>query len=956
MFISGGKPIHKDTYVDNCASGESSEQGRLETTDQLSLALSKGGFTLKGFTFSGKDPPSHLSADGESIMVGGLRWFSFEDTFSLNLPDQLNFSRKKRGRKSEKNLGIPLKLTKSDCLSKVAEIFDPLGRVTPITSPMKLDMHELHLQNFDWDDVIPDSFREIWVSHFEMMKELGSVRFKRAVIPEDAIDTRVETIDVGDASETMICIAIYARFRRKSGGYSCQLVFSRSKVVPRDMSVPRAELLAASLNASTGFIVKKAFGDHHQDSLKLTDSQVALHWIGCPRTKLKTWVRNRSIECNRLSNIEDWRYVESKNNIADLGTRKGAKLADVGPESDWINGFEWMRGDEDSFPLKPISEVVLGPSGKCEARKEYIILDSVEDAYFFDHICLPVLHVPNEVGDRYRFSQYLVDPNRFRFRKVVRIMAFVFLFIRNLKKSLGLPCSPRTNDSKLPQILDYQGDRFVCAVISKDGNDSTQKVLVVELPEVDLKSALWYFFEKATAEVKHFLPKSSYERISEDVDGVLFYSGRILPSQEIGGQLSLCDVSFDLSPSTFFVPLIDRLSPVAYSIAEEIHWYHPDVSHLGVESILRQTNAVCYVIGGRQLIKSLKKACARCRVLRKKAVRAMMGPRHEGNLCIAPAFHTCQVDICGHFSSFSNVNKRAKVKIWVVVFCCTATSAVDCKIMDAYSTDEFVSAFIRFSCRYGYPKNLLPDYGSQLLKGCKDMVLSFSDIKSRLGVEYGVNCEPCPVGAHYAHGKVERKIQQVQKSMEKELCNKRLSLLQWETLVQQIANSVNNLPIGLASYNNDLENLDLITPNRLLLGRNNNRSPTAPLQLSADVKKIIQTNSDIFKVWFSSWLVSYVPLLMKRPKWFVNDRNLTAGDVVLFMKSDKEFDQQYQYGIVVKVIPSKDGRIRTAEVQYQNFGEVAKRTTTRGVRELIVIHPVDEIGLNAELYQLNEKV
>ena len=94
---------------------------------------------------------------------------------------------------------------------------------------------------------------------------------------------------------------------------------------------------------------------------------------------------------------------------------------------------------------------------------------------------------------------------------------------------------------------------------------------------------------------------------------------------------------------------------------------------------------------------------------------------------------------------------------------------------------------------------------------------------------------------------------------------------------------------------------------------------------------------------------------MKRPKWFVNDRNLTAGDVVLFMKSDKEFDQQYQYGIVVKVIPSKDGRIRTAEVQYQNFGEVAKRTTTRGVRELIVIHPVDEIGLNAELYQLNEK-
>ena len=32
---------------------------------------------------------------------------------------------------------------------------------------------------------------------------------------------------------------------------------------------------------------------------------------------------------------------------------------------------------------------------------------------------------------------------------------------------------------------------------------------------------------------------------------------------------------------------------------------------------------------------------------------------------------------------------------------------------------------------------------------------------------------------------------------------------------------------------------------------------------------------------------------------------MTVGDVVLFPESDKEFDLQYQYGIVGKVIPSK---------------------------------------------------
>ena len=506
----------------------------------------------------------------------------------------------------------------------------------------------------------------------------------------------------------------------------------------------------------------------------------------------------------------------------------------------------------------------------------------------------------------------------------------------------------KSDTSKLPLILDYRGENSVSVCISPHSYS-------VELPEVDLKAALRYFFEKATAEVKHFTPKRSYERFSEEVDGLLFYSGRILPSQEIGGQLSMADVSFDLSPSTFFVPVVDRLSPIAYALAEEVHWYHPDVCHLGVESILRETNAVAYIIGGRQLIKDLKNACVRCRVLQKKAVRAMMGPRHDSNLCIAPAFHTTQVDICGPFDSYSSVYKKGGTKIWIVVFCCTATSAVDCKIMGDYSTDSFVLAFIRFSCRYGFPKNLFPDYGSQLLKGCNDMVLSFSDISSQLSFEYGVNCKPCPVGAHYTHGKVERKIQQVQKSMEKVLCGKRLSELQWETLVQQISNSINNLPIGLTHYNNSLENLDLITPNRLLLGRNNNRSPTAPLELSGDTKRIIKTNADIFKTWFSSWLVSYVPSLMNRPKWFDNDRNMAIGDVVLFLKSDKVFAKQYQYGIVVDLKATRDGRIRTVDVEYQNHQEGCKRVTTRGVRELIVIHPVDEIGLTSELNKMGQQ-
>ena len=215
------------------------------------------------------------------------------------------------------------------------------------------------------------------------MQEIKDIRFKRAVIPDDAIDTNVETLCMADASQIMICVGIYARFRRKNGEHSCQLVFGRSKVVPQDMSMPRAELLVASMNAATGHIVKTSFGERHNESWKMTDSQVALHWIGCTRSKLKMWVRNRVIEINRLVELSEWRYVESKNMVADIGTRKGCKLADVGLNSVWQDGLGWMHGDESDFPVKTAAMIVLDNESKSEARKEKIVIDVDQSCYYF---------------------------------------------------------------------------------------------------------------------------------------------------------------------------------------------------------------------------------------------------------------------------------------------------------------------------------------------------------------------------------------------------------------------------------------------------------------------------------------------------------------------------------------------------------------------------------------------
>ena len=124
--------------------------------------------------------------------------------------------------------------------------------------------------------------------------------------------------------------------------------------------------------------------------------------------------------------------------------------------------------------------------------------------------------------------------------------------------------------------------------------------------------------------------------------------------------------------------------------------------------------------------------------------------------------------------------------------------------------------------------------------------------------------------------------------------------------------------------------------------------------LAEDYKSIVAQNSRIVQTWFKEWLVSYVPQLVEQPKWFLTERSLCVGDVVLFLKADSEIQKLYQYGIIRITFESRDGLIREVLVEYQNHTENTKRTTKRCVRDVIVIHPVEELGISKELHEFSE--
>ena len=216
-----------------------------------------------------------------------------------------------------------------------------------------------------------------------------------------------------------------------------------------------------------------------------------------------------------------------------------------------------------------------------------------------------------------------------------------------------------------------------------------------------------------------------------------------------------------------------------------------------------------------------------------------------------------------------------------------------------------------------------------------------------------VDFNTCPVRGHNFNGKLERRICHIKESLEKNVSNQRWPILQWETISAEISNAINDLPLALGNIVGDFEQMDLITQNRLRLGRKNDRSPVSPMKISGSTQKIIEKNKKIFSSWFEAWLISHVPKFTHQPKWFRSDRDIKICDVVLFTKKDGSMSSICQYGMVHEIEPSRDGLIRKLVVRYRNNNENVDRFTTQAKRELVIIHPIDEVHLMEELGKMS---
>ena len=75
------------------------------------------------------------------------------------------------------------------------------------------------------------------------------------------------------------------------------------------------------MNAHAGHLVHRALGERHGERIRVTDSEITLHWVNSWDKPLKQFVRGSVIDTLRFSKPEEWSWVPSAENPCDLGTR-----------------------------------------------------------------------------------------------------------------------------------------------------------------------------------------------------------------------------------------------------------------------------------------------------------------------------------------------------------------------------------------------------------------------------------------------------------------------------------------------------------------------------------------------------------------------------------------------------------------------------------------------------------
>ena len=379
--------IKEDSYVDDVATGADNHEEAEDLKDGIEQILQRGGFKIKGFVTSGDSTDKDLSLLGSDGMerVLGVIWNPEDDVLRVKV--RINLSKKYRQARTAKDLDLDeipsitnMKITRRLLLSITNSCYDVFGILGPITISMKIGLRRIN--GSSWDEDQPEDVKKQWVTTLTKLKKAESTTFKRCLKPADATGNPILII-CSDGSESAMCTTAHIRWNIEDGSVQCRLWSAKTRVTPiRKITIPSAELISMVMGVRLAESIKKSSIWRFEKIYHMTDSKCSLATLSKESSALGEFSGNRVAEILDSTEISQWYHIKSKDNIADLGTRGNATVADVDERSAWQIGPSWMYLPVEDWPVtqdvgrNPVpEEFVVKRKIVASASKEDPVID-----------------------------------------------------------------------------------------------------------------------------------------------------------------------------------------------------------------------------------------------------------------------------------------------------------------------------------------------------------------------------------------------------------------------------------------------------------------------------------------------------------------------------------------------------------------------------------------------------
>lgn len=342
--------IVENTYVDDHLQSCHTEEEAIDMALTVRAIHRSGGFNMRKWS---SNSPAVLSALGcestvdpkevsQTSFVLGMQWTGVNDLFSFRA----------RTESLEELLRLD-RPTKKQLLKLAMSIFDPLGLVAPISILARILLRNVCRYKVDMDDPLPEDLIAEWQRTVTCIHRLQKVTVPRW---HGTISRNVDLHMFGDASESAFAATAYVVYTQ-DGRRQASLCYAKAKVTPlKYKSIPRLELDAAVLAvrlretviASRSWVVGRI--------VMWSDACDVLYWIRNHQRRYNVYVANRVGDILRATEKNEWRWVPTAQNPADLATKHGERDDD----DLWWHGPTFLQEEEDKWPescLEP--DVVL---------------------------------------------------------------------------------------------------------------------------------------------------------------------------------------------------------------------------------------------------------------------------------------------------------------------------------------------------------------------------------------------------------------------------------------------------------------------------------------------------------------------------------------------------------------------------------------------------------------------